>query len=378
MENDGMNRRAFFAGAMATAAGAVGGGISLAEAQNAKAKKKDVQPPRRSILNFNSNMEYRRLGKTGLWVSAVCMGGHWKRVSKMVSSAGGGCGYCKEDMANVENPEFIKNRSDVLSRAMEMGINYVDACTGEEVLAYAKALKGRRQKMYLGYSWYQRESRNKAYRSPAKLLEAFDQGLKQAGLDYVDVWRMTLPQDGLPDLAELQRVEEVSFAALDKARQQGKARFTGISTHHRTWLKSVIEQYPQTIQVVCTPYTASSKELPTDSVFSAIRKFDVGVFGIKPFAENALFKGDGSDNSPVREEDDLRARLAIRNILSNPAITAPIPGLISMRQVDNVAKAIAERRKLDAKETAHLEQVSKEMWANLRPSHRWLKNWEYV
>lgn len=28
------------------------------------------------ILNYNPNMEYRRLGKTGLMVSAVCLGGH--------------------------------------------------------------------------------------------------------------------------------------------------------------------------------------------------------------------------------------------------------------------------------------------------------------
>ena len=32
------------------------------------------------ILNYNSDMEYRRCGKTNWMVSAVCLGGHWKRV----------------------------------------------------------------------------------------------------------------------------------------------------------------------------------------------------------------------------------------------------------------------------------------------------------
>ena len=39
--------------------------------------------------------------------------------------------------------------------------------------------------------------------------------------------------------------------------------------------------------------------------------------------------------------------MAIRYILCNPAITAPIPGLINAQQVDNVAVAVKERRSLD-------------------------------
>jgi aryl-alcohol dehydrogenase-like predicted oxidoreductase len=335
------------------------------------------KPPRSSILNFNENMEYRRLGKTNLWVSAVCLGGHWKRIDKVVPGATG-CGYCDVDKNTVTNPAFIKNRDAVVSRCIEVGINYIDACAYHEVLAYAKVLKGRREKMYLGYSNAEREPRNKEYRSVNRLIESLDESLKMFGLDYVDVWRMTLPQDGLPDLSELTRIEEAAFGAMEKARKQGKVRFSGISTHNRPWLKSVIEQYPDQLQVACTPYTANTKELPGDSVFRAIRKFDVGVFGIKPFADNSLFKGDSSPDGPHREEDNRRAALAIRYILGNPAITAPIPGLLNAAQVDNVAKAVMERRKLDPSEAAELENASSQMWANLRPSHQWLKNWEYA
>lgn len=369
-----MKRREFVTRAAVAAGTLAAGEWSAAEAQSRKA----APASRRSILNFNENMEYRRLGKTKLMVSAVCLGGHWKRVGKVAGLPIDGCGYCKQDMENLNHPGFAKNRYDVISRCIDLGINYVDACTGEEVLAYSKALKGRRQKMYMGYSWYKREPRQKEYRTSKALLQGFDEGLKQAGLDYVDLWRITLPADNLPDLAELQRIEEATFEALSKARKQGKARFTGISTHNRPWLKSIIEQYPADLQVACTPYTANSKELPADSVFAAIRKHDVGVFGIKPFADNSLFKGDSSPNSPYREEDNQRARLAIRYILGNPAITAPIAGLLSMQQVENAAKAVMERRKLDAKESAHLERATTEMWARLRPSHQWLKNWEYV
>jgi len=274
--------------------------------------------------------------------------------------------------------DFIQNRHEVVSRCIESGINYVDACTAPEIMAYSRALRGRRGKMYFGYSWPFREPRHQEWRTTKKLLEGLDQGLKEADLDYADVWRISLPMEGVADLGELLRVEEATVRGLEEAKKQGKARFTGVSTHNRIWLKSMIETYPKQMEVVLFPYTAATRELPDDSVFDAIRKHDVGVFGIKPFADNSLFVGDGSLNSVHAEEDDRRARLAIRYILGNPAIAAPIPGLTSIRQVDNVVRAIQERRKLDSRETTELKKATGEMWSRLPDHYQWLKDWQYV
>lgn len=368
MEKQQTSRRAFVTESALVTAGLVAG-VTRAKAG---------EPDRSKILNYNENMEYRRLGKTGLMISAVCLGGHWKRVGIMLSGPFKGPGYTQEDFKNLDNPEFIKNRHEVISRCIEVGINYVDACSLPETMAYSKVLKGQRNKMYFGYSWSQREPRLKEWRSKKRLLQGFDESLKKAGLDYVDVWRISLPMEGIADLGELLRVEEATVEGLAEAKKQGKARFTGVSTHNRIWLNSMIETYPKQMEVVLFPYTAVTKELPNDSVFDAIRKHDVGVFGIKPFADNSLFVGDSSPNSPDAEEDDRRARLAIRYILGNPAITAPIPGLISIHQVDNMAKAIQERRKLDPKEKAQLDKAGREMWAKLPPDYQWLKDWEEV
>jgi hypothetical protein len=109
-----------------------------------------------------------------------------------------------------------------------------------------------------------------------------------------------------------------------------------------------------------------------------MKKHDVGWFGIKPFASNSLFKGDSSPGNPHEEEDNRLARLAIRYILCNPAITAPIPGLITVEQVDNMALAVAERRELDGQERAELKRAMDRAWANLPSQYQWLKNWEYV
>jgi aryl-alcohol dehydrogenase-like predicted oxidoreductase len=315
-------------------------------------------------LNYNPEMEYRPLGRTGLTISAVCLGGHWKRIDTVVSTVGG-----------IDAPDFRKNRFDVVSRCMERGINYIDACTGPEVLVYSRALKGRRAQMHLGFSWSEEEMRNDSFRRADKLLGSLEKGMKEAGLDYVDLWRITMnEQSGQHASAE---VDEM-MKALETARKQGKARCTGFSSHDRRHIKSMIETYPSVVDVIVTPYTAKSKVLPTDSVFQAIKQQTVGMFGIKPFASNSLFKGTSAQDDPSAAEDDRRARLALRNILSNPAITAPIPGMVNLHQVDNAADAVKERRRLDAAEKAELERAGREMWARLPPDYQWLKHWEYV
>jgi len=169
------------------------------------------------------------------------------------------------------------------------------------------------------------------------------------------------------------------LSALEWAKKSGRARFTGISSHDRPHIKRLIENFPRQLDVICTPYTAKTKVVTDESgLWAAMRKLDVGWFGIKPFASNSVFKGDSAPDSPHADEDNRIARLALRAILCNPAITAPIPGLISPQQVDNAALAVAERRELDHGERAELEHAMDRAWACLPSHYQWLKNWEYV
>jgi len=324
------------------------------------------------ILNYNPDMEYRRCGKTGLMVSAVALGGHWKRVIKVI----GGDEPAGWMTTGIGRAEFRKNRADVVSRCIERGINYVDACCGEEILAYARALKGRRDKMYFGYSWHVKESRFPEWRPAKKLQQGLDEGMKEAGLEYVDLWRISLLVDSHQHTgAELDEVA----AALDWAKRTGRARFIGVSAHDRPHLKKMIEQYPKQLEVILTPYTAKTKVVEDESgLWAAIRKADVGWFGIKPFASNSIFKGDSSPKSPHAEADSRLARLTIRAILCNPAITAPMPGMISTAQVDNVALAVKERRQLDVEEKAELDRATERAFALLPEHYGWLRDWEFI
>jgi hypothetical protein len=164
----------------------------------------------------------------------------------------------------------------------------------------------------------------------------------------------------------------------------------------------MIETYPKTIEVVVIPYTAGSKdaqlalkpgkssgEVKTAgaegqdksfvSLSEAVKKNNAGWFGIKPFASGSVFQSRGKPDSDTKEVDDERARMTLRYILgSNRALTAPIPGLITVDQVKNAARAVTEHRKFDVSEARRHDETVKEMWANLPEDYQWLKEWEWV
>ena len=93
------------------------------------------------------------------------------------------------------------------------------------------------------------------------------------------------------------------------------------------------------------------------SMFDALRKYDVGLIGIKPFASGTIFTSGGTPDSATKQEDDERARLAIRYVLCCDVMHCTIPGLITVDQVKNAAAAVRERRQFDLAETRRLEQI---------------------
>ena len=136
--------------------------------------------------------------------------------------------------------------------------------------------------------------------------------MKEAGLDYIDVWRISL----LVDSSQHSDAEvEEAVAALDWAKKTGRARFIGVSSHDRPYIKKLIEKYPDQMEVILTPYTAKSN-LVTDEtgLWATIKKHDVGWFGIKPFASNSVFKGDSSPDSPHFEQDNRIACVIPRSL----------------------------------------------------------------
>lgn len=345
MSKQQVSRREFVQGAATVAAGTALGAPAAAAA---------LDP--RKTRSYNENMEYRRLGRSDMMISAVSIGGHWKRIPYERGS-----------------DDFKKNRRDVMNACLDHGINFVDACSSGEVRVYTEALKDRRKEIYLGFDWGGARKPEVAA-SVEKMKQNLDEGLKECGLDYVDVWRITVREH--TTFHTVQEIENI-MEALEWGKKTGRARATGISTHHRPWLAKAVAKYPQ-LEVIVTPYAAGTKQKPVGSMFDSFKKHNVGMIGIKPFASGSLFLSRGVPDSPTKAEDDERARMALRYVLSYDGLTCTIPGLITVDQVKNAAAAVKERREFDVAEARRYKEIADNMWRNLPPSYEWLRDWEYV
>ncbi|MHC4745269.1 MAG: aldo/keto reductase, partial [Planctomycetota bacterium] len=278
--------------------------------------------------------------------------------------------------------------------AIDAGMNYLDITGAEECLCYGAALKGRREKMIVGADDSKLCPRRDRYCNVKSQIHNVEECLRHFGTDYLDIWRVQAKMDGTNTDADV----EVVIETFEKLHKQGKARHLGMSSHSRPWAQHVIEKYHQ-IEMFIFPCTAKTREKTKpatknniqevdnrygpdkQSVFQSLRDNDVGLITIKPFFGGTLFKNHGKVKlgAGSKEDNDL-ARLTIQCILNlNNAITSVIPGLSTIYEVDNAARAsYTLPLGQTAAEKKWLEQITKEQWAKLPTQYKWLQDWQTV
>ncbi len=389
MKDDKLSRRDFMRNTSLVAAGT----IAVALAGEGQAASKFVHTSK--ILNFHPKMTYRRLGKTNLMVSEVSLGGHWKNRN---------AGRYWDSFANEEVPaDVAKNRTDVVSASIDSGINYLDITTAAECLCYGEALKGRRDKMYVGADIHNLGPRNPSYCNVKDQTFNVETCLRLLKTNYLDIWRPQAKMAGKLGTNELNTDPEVEslIETFQKLHKAGKVRHLGMSSHCRPWFEHVISKYPEFEMLIfpCSAKTKVKGQSPTkdnieevnpghgsdqtQSIFKVVLERDVGVVTIKPYFGGSLFKSYGKVKFPVmgvgsKTENDL-ARLTLQCILANEAITSTIPGLSTVYEVENAARASYTRSLgISAADKEWLMDITEQQWANLPREYEWLRDWEVV
>jgi aryl-alcohol dehydrogenase-like predicted oxidoreductase len=302
-------------------------------------------------------MGYRRLGKTDLFISEVSLGGH------------GSLG--------------LENRIEVLQRAAELGMDYLDTNIIEECELYGKALSGKRDNWYIGFaSWPQKltEEYEKEL-SKERFFREIDGRLKHYNTDMLDIWRPVgatwgQGQTSIPTMLMVSHhVLDMVVEVFDKVRQQGKIRYLGISAHNPKLFRRVLNEYPQ-FSVIIFPYLFLTEEMGGDSLLALAEKKDVGVIGLKPFGAGTTF---GIKPREIKGEVDSNAHILVKKMLAEQRISAVIPGVNTVAQLEENVKGSYERHTpLTASDTEAIQTCTRNYYANLTPEYQWLRNWETV
>jgi aryl-alcohol dehydrogenase-like predicted oxidoreductase len=159
-------------------------------------------------------MNYKKLGKTGLDVSAVCLG--------CMSYGDPNRGTHPWTLDEENSRPFIR-------KAIELGINFFDTAnsysdgTSEEVVGRALKDFGRRDELVVTTKVFFGDDRpNMRGLSRKAILAAIDDSLRRLGMDYVDLYQIHRWDYGTP-------IEE-TLEALNDVVRAGKARYIGASS----------------------------------------------------------------------------------------------------------------------------------------------------
>ncbi len=360
MSDERQTRREF----LARTGGVVAGGAiasQLAGCASGPAGGPQVaaQPPKpeAKIRNHNPKMGYRTLGKTGIRISEIGLGGH----------SGGD-----------EN-----NRALVLDKAAELGINYLDTNIVEECALYGKALRGKRDNWNIGFaSWPEKLTPDgEKDLSIEGMTRAIEDRLAAYHTDVLDIWRPVGAtwgpgQNSIDTLWDINpRVLDMVVTVYERVHKQGKVRWLGISAHNAKVFRRVLNEYPP-FAVVLFPCLFLGTELKGNELTELAARKNVGVIGIKPFGAGMVF---GIRPREINGDADPNAAVVLKKILADRAISCVIPGAQTPEQLEVNVKASYDRRTaLTPQEQQQLAHYEAMLHRHMVPEYAWLRDWMHA
>ncbi|MGO9229545.1 MAG: aldo/keto reductase [Bryobacteraceae bacterium] len=284
------SRRSFLAAA----------GLALPAAASA-ARSADLQQPAKPQPHAGSAapaIEYRVLGKTGLKVTTV----------------GFGC--------------MITSDGSVIERAADMGITYFDTArvyqNGNNERMVGAALKSRRKNIVLS-------SKSGAH-TRADALAHLDTSLKELGTDYLDIWYLhgkSRPEDITDELIDAQQT----------AKQAGKIRFAGVSTHQgQPVLIPFLAAHPK-IDVILSAYNFTL-DPAVGAVLEQAAKAGKGIVGMKVMAGGFRRMSPDDPKYKILKQDGGMLS-ALKWVIRSRGVHTTIPSMTDNDQLEENFKAMS-------------------------------------
>ncbi len=250
-------------------------------------------------LPAESKLSYRQLGKTGLKVTTV----------------GFGC--------------MITSDISVIKRAADLGINHFDTARvymgGNNERLVGAALKDHRKRVYIATKVLRRQ--------PADAAADLSTSLKELGTDYLDVWYLHDIRDAAgfkPELIEVQQ----------KAKREGKIRFTGFSVHmnHADVIAAGIATGK--FDVLLTTYNfALGRSI--DGLLEKARAAGLGIVAMKVMAGSFRYPGATDDAFQEKIKRQGAPLAALKWSLRSKLVDCAIPSIRDTEELEEDFSAMS-------------------------------------
>ena len=316
-------------------------------------------------------MEYKRLGKTGLEVSRLCLG----CMSYGIADQGAHAWTLSEETSR----PFIK-------KALDLGINFFDtanaysAGTSEEIVGRALKDFAKRDEIVLATKVFNRmrPGPNGAGLSRKAIMSEIDNSLRRLGTDYVDLYQIHRWDYATP-------IEE-TLEALHDVVKAGKARYIGASSMYAWQFAKALytaDLHGWTRFATMQDYVNLLYREEEREMLPLCQAEGIGVIPWSPMARGRLTrdwnestgrletdefgkglyaKTEAADRTIVEKVGEIakargvpRAQVALAWVLGKPAITAPIVGATKEHHLDDAVAALS--LKLTSEETKALEAL---------------------
>ncbi|MFD2331294.1 aldo/keto reductase [Cohnella sp. GCM10020058] len=273
-------------------------------------------------------MEYKRLGRTGLQVSRLCLG--------CMSYGDSGRGTHPWTLDEERSRPFIR-------KALELGINFFDTAnvysdgTSEEIVGRALKDFARRDEVVIATKAHgrMRPGPNGAGLSRKAILGEIDNSLRRLGTDYVDLYQIHRWDPHTP-------IEE-TMEALHDVVKAGKARYIGASSMYawqflqaqhaaerEGWTKFVSMQNHLNLL-----YREEEREM-----LPLCEALGVGVIPWSPLARGRLTR-DWDEPSERSESDAFGKTLYRSAVEADRAVVARVAEIAAARGVPRAQVALA-------------------------------------
>jgi aryl-alcohol dehydrogenase-like predicted oxidoreductase len=266
-------------------------------------------------------MEMRKLGRSGLTVSALGLG-------------------CMS-MSNVYGPTNEDEAIATIHRAIELGINFLDTAdvygAGHNEQLVARAIRGKRDKIVLATKFGNRFDKDGNWLpvvgTPEYVRSSIEGSLKRLGVEAIDLYYQHRVDPNTP-------IEDTVGAMAELVRQ-GKVRYLGLSEAAAGTIRRAHAVHP--IAALQSEYSLWSRDIE-NGILPTIRELGIGLVPYSPLGRGMLTgkiaspadlaPGDFRRNHPRFESGNLeRNRQLVAKVENLTARKACTPGQIALAWV---------------------------------------------